>query len=215
MDTIDYVIISVILILFSYLMYLKCDISLDLNEHLLIISIGLLMFGIVVLIVDINTVNSNNQKKEFLEESSTEINEMKDEDINNDLIDLEEPENGDTNIEIELNDNNEIDMQEMSSQSFNETNIDLKKIEDVSEQDLKNDFSVNELIKCDSNNRENKNYGYSFMPPCEWGEIGRKIENEKECNVCSNMNKYSSDYLVLENNFYNKTTLPPTNKKND
>lgn len=214
MDTIDYVIISVILILFSYLMYLKCDISLDLNEHLLIISIGLLMFGIVVLIGDINTVNVKNEKKEFLEDSSTEMNDMKNKegDVNNELM---ESDNNETNIEIELNDNDEIETQEMSPQSFNETNIDLKKIEDVSEQDLKNDFSVNELIKCDSNNRENKNYGYSFMPPCEWGDIGRKIENEKECNVCSNINKYSSDYLVLENNYYNNTTLPPANKKND
>ena len=53
------------------------------------------------------------------------------------------------------------------------------------------------------------------MPPCEWGYVVEKVEKEKECNVCSKMNSYASDYLVLEDGFYGNTTLPPTNYNND
>jgi hypothetical protein len=189
MDTIDYIIVMLIIILLVYLMYMKCDFSLDINEHLLIISIGLVIFGIIILVIDEKTVN-----KEFLE---NEINQ---------------PDNN-TDIDVEINtENGNVIINKPNIKSFNEDNIVEQQTEYKYEViEIPSEEEVMKTLKCEEGPRKNKDYGYSYMPPCEWGYVVEKIENEKACNICSKMNSYASDHLVLENGFYGNTTLPPKN----
>lgn len=189
MDTIDYIIVMLVIILLVYLMYLKCDFSLDMNEHLLIISIGLAIFGIVLLIIDEDVVN-----KEYLE----------------DIVEKEpEPE---VNVEIDTQ-SGDVSVNDKKIKSFNqpEKNYSVKQI-DEEKYEIPSQKQIQELLKCEDGKRTNKNYGYTFMPPCEWGYVVQKPESEKNCNVCSKMNDYSSGHLILEEGHYDNTTLPPQSK---
>lgn len=204
MDTIDYTIVFLIILLTIYLMYLKCDIDISMDEHFLIFILSFILFGVIYLILDYTVTKEyldNNEMENPFEISQPSVGQKQE-------IRIDEPD-----IEEEENYTLDVTTGKVVKDKVNSLNVD-EPVKDKSKQYDEVEYDVSEIMKCGEGPRKNTNYGYSFMPPCEWGYVAKKIEKETECNICPKVNRYSSDYLVLEPNFYNDVYLPPKQDNN-